>query len=508
MLAVFLLLVLCTGTTYSQYPRICTTPKALQSRTCCPVWKDGSVCGSKSHRGLCLPWVKPNSYISGYNDERLYWPIGYYDYTCECLGTYGGFDCGDCAYGYHGDDCQHRQKPLPRREIRDLSFVERKRFFSYLALAKITKSKDYVILYTGNRFHQNTYQFLDATIYDLASWIHYYSMKPVIENNTFDYSVNYAHQGPAFPGWHRLLLLFLEKQIQTLSGDEHFRIPYYDWSKDKNCTICDDDFVGSSDPDGNVGKLSHFSSWKVICSGFNYEDAYCRVAAHPHQMETLLRKPGADPNSNNIPTEEDVKNTLKFTAFDTEPFTRKSKQSFRNALEGFLRPSDGETLEESMHNLFHDYIGGTMAQVPISANDPIFVLHHCFIDKIFEAWILKNKAVPRNYPDNKNPGHGPRECATPFFPCFFNEATMRSSSMFGYTYSNLQGPEETLLYSDSDQYLPVNYGGCRPRRKICEWMTKGPREDNPLLLLNLRNDTITLSRSLTEDSYDLPEDKS
>uniref|UniRef100_A0A8C5M8W7 Reverse transcriptase domain-containing protein n=1 Tax=Leptobrachium leishanense TaxID=445787 RepID=A0A8C5M8W7_9ANUR len=359
---VFLLLVLCTGTIYSQLPRVCTTPKALENKTCCPFF-NGSECGSKSNRGLCLPWVKPTTYSPVFNDERLFWPSGFFNSTCECFGTYGGFDCGGCLYGYHGEKCNNKTNPLPRREIRELSFVERKRFFSYLALAKITKSKDYVILNTGNRFHNETYKFLDASIYDIFSWIHYYSMKPVIKKSTFDYSVNYAHRGPAFPVWHRLLLLFLEKEIQILTGEEDFRLPYYDWSKDETCTICNDDFVGSTDMDGNVGKLSHFASWKV-------SNTYVKILGHIIFLTLKRGKPGADPQANKLPSYEDVEHTLNFRVYDTEPFNSKSNHSFRNALEGFIKPSDGKTPDENMHNLFHDYIGGTMSQVPISANDP------------------------------------------------------------------------------------------------------------------------------------------
>uniref|UniRef100_A0A8C5MDP7 Tyrosinase copper-binding domain-containing protein n=1 Tax=Leptobrachium leishanense TaxID=445787 RepID=A0A8C5MDP7_9ANUR len=499
MLSVFLLLVLCTGTIYSQLPRVCTTPEALRNGTCCPFF-EGSECGSKSNRGLCLPWEKPSSYSPEYNDERLFWPRGFFISTCECFGTYGGFDCGGCLYGYHGEKCNNKTNPLPRREIRELSFVERKRFFSYLALAKITKSKDYVILYTGNRFRRETYKFLDASIYDIFSWIHYYSMKVVIKNDTFDDSVNYAHRGPAFIVWHRLLLLFFEREIQNLTGDEDFRLPYYDWSKDETCTICNDDFVGSTDMDGNIGKLSHFASWKVFCSGYNYEDAYCRVAAFPHQMETLLRKPGANPQANKLPSYEDVEHTLNFSVYDTEPFNSLSIHSFRNALEGFIKPSDGETPENNMHNLFHAYIGGTISQVAISASDPLFILHHSYIDKITERWIRKYNASPKSYPSNDNPGHAPRECVTPFLPCFFNEALIDISTVFGYTYSNLNQSEPAEEPSVNGYYWPVNYGGCRPGIKLCEWMTKGPREDFPDWYIDLQRDPDSLADIFRKDS--------
>lgn len=44
-------------------------------------------------------------------------------------------------------------------------------------------------------------------------------------------------------------------------------------------------------------------------------------------------------------------------------------------------PRDSRHLNASMHNLVHRYLNGTMSLVPTAANDPIFMLHHSFIDK-------------------------------------------------------------------------------------------------------------------------------
>lgn len=41
---------------------------------------------------------------------------------------------------------------------------------------------------------------------------------------------------------------------------------------------------------------------------------------------------------------------------------------------------------EIAHGLVHVYVGGHMAYIPISPNDPIFWMHHAFIDKIWEDW--------------------------------------------------------------------------------------------------------------------------
>ncbi|XP_056408550.1 tyrosinase-like [Hyla sarda] len=433
MLLLLLLLAVAIGGSHGQFPRVCMTKEALDSEICCPLW-NGSECGVEAMRGVCLNWWTRTLDDNQYYDDRLNWPNSYFRSSCECLGNYGGFDCGKCKFGYYGENCD-RQKTLVRHEIRELSTIERRRFFSYLTLAKYTISKDYVILVTGDRHHRSTYKFIDATIYDVFSWIHYYSMKPILMNSTFTSNTSYAHQGPAFPGWHRRLLLFLEREIQELIGDEDFALPYYDWSHENNtCSICNEEFLGSNDLQGNIGGSSYFSSWGAICSGYFYTDAYCRSAERGFHVENLLRKPGRDPKTR-IPTYQDVEATLKWKMFDTEPFDKTSKSSFRNALEGYVNPVDGKTTDRNMHNMFHGYIGGTMSQVPISANDPMFILHHAYIDKLFEVWIRKNKATPDKYPNNQHLGHQRLECAMPFFPCVMNKHMLQNSAVYGYTFT-------------------------------------------------------------------------
>ncbi|MEE6467593.1 hypothetical protein FKM82_007324 [Ascaphus truei] len=431
-------LTLCLSAVHSQFPRTCTTDEALKTKSCCPAWKDGSPCGSLSGRGQCRDWVVFVPFAAGkvpqYDDDRLGWPHHYYDKTCECNGKYSGFNCGDCRFGYHGEKCD-RKKTVVRREIRELSLLERKKIFSYLALAKTTMSKDFVVLTTGDRHHRDTYRFVDATIYNVFSWIHYYSTKPIMMDSSFDSSRSYAHQGPAFPGWHRLGLLFLERQLQLLTSDEYFALPYYDWRGEKNCSICTNDFLGDNDVQAILNPYSYFGSWRSICSGYNYEDAYCPVVENEYEMEKLHRKPGTNPLADRLPSFQDVEDTLKWRDFDTPPYNSRARRSFRNALEGFLRASDGLTMERNMHNLIHVYMGGTMGQVPISANDPMFILHHCYIDKIFELWIAKYSGTPNTYPDNNEPGQGPNECSTPYFPCYRNKDLLRKSTDFGYRYS-------------------------------------------------------------------------
>uniref|UniRef100_A0A914HJ01 Tyrosinase copper-binding domain-containing protein n=1 Tax=Globodera rostochiensis TaxID=31243 RepID=A0A914HJ01_GLORO len=50
---------------------------------------------------------------------------------------------------------------------------------------------------------------------------------------------------------------------------------------------------------------------------------------------------------------------------------------------------DDEQILEMNHNNVHAWIGGDMAQLVTSTQDPIFFLHHCFVDYVWEQWRIK-----------------------------------------------------------------------------------------------------------------------
>ena len=55
---------------------------------------------------------------------------------------------------------------------------------------------------------------------------------------------------------------------------------------------------------------------------------------------------------------------------------------------GFASPSSGLAVpgQSTMHNALHVFMNGSMSQVQGSANDPIFLLHHAFIDRYDDTY--------------------------------------------------------------------------------------------------------------------------
>jgi len=52
-----------------------------------------------------------------------------------------------------------------------------------------------------------------------------------------------------------------------------------------------------------------------------------------------------------------------------------------------------------LHNAVHLYMNGTMSSVEKSANDPIFIVHHVFVDSLFEIWLRDHESFDN---DRKN----------------------------------------------------------------------------------------------------------
>lgn len=273
------------------FPRACVSPKNLMGKECCPPWRgDGSSCGQHSGRGSCQDIVLshaplgPQFPFSGV-DDRESWPSVFYNRSCQCFGNFMGFDCGNCKFGFGGPNCTE-ERLLVRRNIFDLSVPERNKFLAYLTLAKHTTSPDYVIP-TGTSSQMNngsTPMFKDINIYDLFVWTHYYVSRDTLLGGSGVWrNIDFAHEAPGFLPWHRLFLLLWEQEIQKLTGDENFTIPYWDWRDAENCDICTDEYLGGRHPahPDLLSPASFFSSWQVRCAGDTVSECKGALAIAP-----------------------------------------------------------------------------------------------------------------------------------------------------------------------------------------------------------------------------------
>jgi len=183
------------------------------------------------------------------------------------------------------------------------------------------------------------------------------------------------HGGPLFYPWHRILLREFELALQAAANDTSITLPYWDWDFSGPSNPFTPDFLGG---DGDLAQ-----GGRVTSGAFAYAHGQfpIRLWDDPTGDPGLRREFGEDANSW-LPTSSDISAGLARTPYWRGP------SSFERVSEGVL------------HNPVHRWIGGNMA-VATSPNDPIFFLHHTFLDLLWERWKAQHPTL-----DPYRPTHG------------------------------------------------------------------------------------------------------
>lgn len=151
--------------------------------------------------------------------------------------------------------------------------------------------------------------------------------------NTFQYQVHY---GWYFLPWHRAYLVNLEQKIRRILNEPRFALPYWDWTRNPSIPAW---YFGEDNPLNNTTRLQ--TAEDVLPADFLEVGPSLRAAQWKHF--------GGRPR---IPGELQVEGTL----------------------------------EQSVHNCVHNWIGGEMASFDGAGNDAIFQSHHGQVDRLWEAW--------------------------------------------------------------------------------------------------------------------------
>lgn len=174
------------------------------------------------------------------------------------------------------------------------------------------------------------------------------------------------HRSPLFYPWHRILIRQFELALQAAANDSTITLPYWNWQLNGADNPFGSDFMGANG--------DNLRAQRVTSGYFSVEQTRFEVKVWDDEPDNpgIRRNLGAN---GTLPTVEMVISALNRTPYWTE-------QS------GWENVSEVE-----LHNAVHTWIGGSMGQAT-SPNDPIFFLHHCHLDLLWERWKHQHRDIP------------------------------------------------------------------------------------------------------------------
>ncbi|MEU6915997.1 tyrosinase family protein [Streptomyces olindensis] len=188
-----------------------------------------------------------------------------------------------------------------------------------------------------------------------------------------------AHMAPSFLPWHRQFLLELEKALRRV--DASVSVPYWDWTRDRTTTSA----PWTADLLGGNGRRS---DRQVMTGPFAYAEGNWTIREGVTDEEFLTRDLGRARDPIKLPTRSELEWALKDPVYDVSPWDSTAGKGFRNKLEGW--GSGRGSASWHNHNRVHRWVGGAMVG-GASVNDPVFWLHHAFIDLVWSRWQRRHR---------------------------------------------------------------------------------------------------------------------
>jgi hypothetical protein len=204
---------------------------------------------------------------------------------------------------------------------------------------------------------------------------------------------NAAHSGPSFFPWHREFILRFEKDLAIATGNPLFALPYWRWAADGAlapgaAAIWGVDLMGGdgAGPNNEVAT----GSFRSPANGGTWQTVELDMMGNPLPAGALQRTLGRGTSLAGapLPSEADVTAAEAVVPYDVANFSRDSPGGFRVIAEGWHPPG--------MHNRVHLWVGGSM-EPGTSPNDPVFFLHHCNVDRIWNEWQRRNGGLGAGY---------------------------------------------------------------------------------------------------------------
>ncbi|MFF2301347.1 tyrosinase family protein [Streptomyces sp. NPDC058128] len=187
-----------------------------------------------------------------------------------------------------------------------------------------------------------------------------------------------AHMTPSFLPWHRKFLLEFETALRRI--DPTVSVPYWDWTRDNSpaSSLWGEDFLGGN---GRRADL------QVMTGPFAHSAGRWTITQSMTEERFLTRDFGRPRDPIALPTQAQLDEVMRERVYDVTPWNSTSASGFRNRLEGWAPGRGNERFR--IHNRVHRWVGGLMLGGG-SVNDPVFWLHHAFVDLVWSRWQQRN----------------------------------------------------------------------------------------------------------------------
>ncbi|NEO80604.1 tyrosinase family protein [Moorena sp. SIO4G3] len=228
--------------------------------------------------------------------------------------------------------------------------------------------------------------------------------------NAFIHLLDCPHGNWWFLPWHRGYLGWFEKTCRKLSGDPDFALPYWDWTQERY--IPKKFFKGVLNP-SHEAFISSYSTFKAefenpMSDFWNSltDNQLCQQKLRGYFSIDDVWQAIENPEAPMFyPSDAARRITQENPYLDCETQTAVSLETIKSALAPSNFIDFGSTvaryhsqttgfaiLEGQPHNLVHNNIGGFMGNF-LSPVDPIFFMHHCNIDRLWDVWTRKQEKL-------------------------------------------------------------------------------------------------------------------
>jgi tyrosinase len=168
-----------------------------------------------------------------------------------------------------------------------------------------------------------------------------------------------------FLPWHRMYLHHFEKmvaaEVARLGGPADWALPYWNYSQGDDSRLLPPAFRAATLPDGTPNALRVEDRDADCNAGFQFAD----------------------------PDDVDLNPSMAETAFRGGPTG--AGTGFGGPKTDFMHSGRAHGMLESVpHDLIHVKVNGWMGDPRTAALDPIFWVHHCNIDRLWDVWLGHN----------------------------------------------------------------------------------------------------------------------